>query len=110
PAKSESSGLALEEAQREFLWEVEHHGLLLGKHGFQPLAAALRRADAAALAALLAPDFTGKDLQKPREVAVRNDFAQVVRREDAGQPPAVLTAAQFVERLLEYRSKFAQPP
>src|SRR2546421_7881536 len=67
PAPDDASGLALEAAEREFLWQVEHHGLVLSRHGFQALGGALRSANAAALAALLAADFTGSDLRQPRE-------------------------------------------
>src|SRR5579871_1099557 len=52
-------------AEREFLWEVEHHGNLLSSYGFSALADALRRADASALTALLATDFAGGTLQQP---------------------------------------------
>src|SRR5262245_17253944 len=57
-ALSAASGsvLPLDEQQRKFLWEVEHHGLLLGRHGFRALADALVRADAQALRNLLAAD------------------------------------------------------
>jgi hypothetical protein len=100
----------LDESQREFLWQVEHHGLLLGRHGFGPLAQAISRDDARALTALLAPDFTGRVPKEPREVRLSASFATVVRHQDAGLPPVRLTREEFVGRLREYRRPFTKPP
>jgi hypothetical protein len=110
PVPKESPDLALDEDQRQFLWEVEHHGLVLSRHGFSPLGDALRRADGRALAALLADDFRGNDLHQPREVRAVTAFADVVRREDSGQGAEALDRPQFVERLLAFRRRFTQPP
>jgi hypothetical protein len=106
----ESSELALDEEERQFLWEVEHHGLVLSRHGFSSIADALRRTDGRALTALLADQFQGSDLRQPREVRAATAFADVVRREDSGQLPEALDRAQFVDRLLSYRRRFSQPP
>jgi hypothetical protein len=100
----------IDEPERAYLWDIEHHGLVLSRHGFQRLADALARADAQALLALLAPDFTGQTLQQPREVCIAKDYVQGVRQEDAGHPPVVLNRASFHDRLLEYRRLFARPP
>src|SRR5262249_37947894 len=54
--------LELPEAERQYLWQIEHHGNLLTKHGFCSLPAALKSADRAALARLVADDFVGPDL------------------------------------------------
>src|SRR5690348_1755470 len=50
--------LTLSTDEREYLWDLEHHGNVLGKHGFRALAEALRKDDAAALTALLSADFS----------------------------------------------------
>jgi hypothetical protein len=105
-----ASGPILESSEREFLWQVEHHGNLLNRYGFSALAEALRRADAAALNVLLSADFTGWAPQHPREVRLESDYAQVVRQEDAGWPPLRLDRNQFVARLLGYRRLFPQAP
>src|SRR5262249_27875301 len=44
-----AASLTMDEGQRAYLWEIEHHGLLLSRHGFRRLAEALRRADHEAL-------------------------------------------------------------
>jgi hypothetical protein len=107
---SSSDGLTLEESEREFLWQVEHGGNLLVRHGFGPLAAALRQADAPALLALCGGNFHGQAPRQPREAAWRTDWLTVVRGTDDGQPPLELTREQFVERLLDYRRLFHKEP
>src|SRR5262245_24054065 len=59
-AKDDPSNPVLLQDQRDYIWDIEHHGLLLNKHGFQRIADALRDANAAALLAQLAPDFQGE--------------------------------------------------
>jgi hypothetical protein len=103
------TALPLDQAQREFLWEVEHHGLALNRLGFQPLAAALKQGDRAELAALFAADFTGQVSEHPREVRLDSPAVQVVRWEDDG-PRQTLDRDQFVSRLLDYRARFSNKP
>jgi hypothetical protein len=106
-----AQNLELPEEDRKYLWEIEHHGNVLVKHGFGPLAEALKRADAADLGRLLADDFAGGDLGQPRAVRAANAFAEVERLQDAGHPPAPLRRAAFVARLLEFRKVFpGEPP
>src|SRR5437879_938349 len=64
--KGETPPPGLDKEQREFLWQVEHHGNLLSKHGFGALADALHRGDAPALEALLAPGFVARIPREPR--------------------------------------------
>src|SRR5437764_1376437 len=52
------SGLVLEENERTYLWQIEHQGLVLNRHGFRPLADALGRGDQDALRNLMAAGFT----------------------------------------------------
>src|SRR5262245_55135097 len=44
--------LCMEQGQREYLWDIEHHGNVLVRYGFRPLADALSRADRQAVAGL----------------------------------------------------------
>src|SRR5438876_9718495 len=83
--------LSMDEAQREFLWDIEHHGLVLSRHGFRRLAEALSGADAPALAALLASSFSAQALHQPCEVRLADDTLDIVRQQDAGHPPAALS-------------------
>jgi hypothetical protein len=104
------SSLPLDQEQREFLFQVEHHGLVLGKHGFSRIAKTVSQADAGGLRQLLAADFIGQILHQPREVRVANDFVQVVRQQDSGQARVWVKADELVDRLLDYRKIFGKPP
>src|SRR5262249_8824582 len=95
-APPEPETVALPEAERKYRWEIEHHGNRRVKHGFVPLAEALRRADAAALSGLLADDFRGADLGEPRRVRSATGDAEVERLEDAGREPVPLGRDGFV--------------
>jgi hypothetical protein len=106
----QSSELPLDKEQREFLFQIEHHGLVLGKHGFSRWSKALSQADASALRRLLAADFVGKILHEPREVRVVNDFAAITRQQDAGHPFDQVDSNQFVNRFMDYRKLFGKPP
>jgi hypothetical protein len=100
----------MDEVQRAYLWEIEHHGLLLSRHGFQRWAAVLRRADREALRALLAADFRGQDVDCVREVRAASDYCEVVRREGAASSLATVTRDEFCDRLLQYRQLFSGVP
>ncbi len=110
PSSPAEQTLPLDQDQREFLFQVEHHGLVLGKHGFSRIAKTVSQANAAGLRQLLAADFIGQILHQPREVRVANDFVQVVRQQDSGQPADSINGDAFVDRLLEYRKTFGKPP
>jgi hypothetical protein len=96
----------MDEEQREYLWQIEHHGNVLSQVAFPALAGALKQADEKALANILATGFVGEFPDQPNEVFVRNDVLEVVRQTDAGKTPTKLEANQFVNRLLDYRRFF----
>src|SRR5262249_2564138 len=96
----------MDEEQREYLWQIEHHGNVLSQVAFPALAGALKGADEKALTNLLATGFVGGLPDQPDEVSVRNDFLEVVRQTDTGKPQTKLEANQFVNRLLDYRRFF----
>jgi hypothetical protein len=103
----------MDEAQGEYLWQIEHHGNVLTRdpHGFKALGRALSQADQPAITRLLAANFTGTTLGHPREeIRVANDFADVVREQPGKAPAAPLTGPLFVAELLKYRAMFSQPP
>src|SRR5258708_1577339 len=84
PKPDSPAELTLADSQREHIWQIEHHGNLLTKHGFGAFKKALIRADAKSLATVLSKDFTGAVYDNPREVRLSNDFLQVVRQQEAG--------------------------
>jgi hypothetical protein len=105
-----SARACLGDDEKAYIWDLEHHGNLLGKHGFKPMADALSRADRPALLNLLAADFTGQTLGNPREVRMSAEFGEAVRLEDSGSEAIPLTAEEFVDQLLELRKPYSQPP
>src|SRR5436190_15212177 len=67
PAKDENK-YSLSEADKEFLWDVEHHGNVLSTHGFKVIAKALRDRDEKTLIKVLATDFVGQVPDKVEEL------------------------------------------
>src|SRR5262245_52576651 len=65
--------LTLAKEQREYLWQVEHHGLILSRRGFSRIAKVLKDNDAGALLALFADGFEGEVPGQPREVRFERD-------------------------------------
>jgi hypothetical protein len=112
-AKKPSSAGAnptLGKAQREYLWEVEHHGLILSRHGFSRIADALKKGDLKALLALMSDDFEGFRPEAPRETEYEQDGISIRRQIDSGKPPARLDRESFAKRLLEERARFKVTP
>jgi FG-GAP-like repeat len=101
--------LTLEESQRDYLWQIEHHGNLLAKYGFGQIKPALAKGDRKALSALLAGDFRGAIYAQPHEVRLNNDFLQVVRKQEAKERHT-LTAPEFLAQLGSFRQVFGPPP
>ncbi|HKB02576.1 MAG TPA: FG-GAP-like repeat-containing protein, partial [Gemmataceae bacterium] len=96
--------------ERKYLWQIEHHGNVLAKHGFGPFSTAVKAADPVALTRLLSDNFRGTEVQNPRRVR-STGFVEVERLQDAGHPPASLSRSAFVDRLLAFRRAFpSQPP
>src|SRR5207253_1060518 len=81
---------------------------VLNKYGLAPLAAALKAGDEAAVAKVLAADFTGTE---PGEAgAVKTTGFAAVDRRTAGDKPLSLTRQQFATRLLGWRKLFTGAP
>ena len=100
----------LVESERELLWEIEHLGLSLGKYGFKPWAAALKKADREALLALLAEGFRGETLGASGELVREAGLVQVARRRADVAPSETVDRERFVEMLLEARAGFGVEP
>jgi len=105
-----SPKLPLGKEQREYLWTIEHHGLILGRVGFPRIARALKDGDPQALLALFADRFEGEVLGQPREVRFEHDSMRVLREQDSGQPGVRLDSEGLAKRLLDDRRRFTKPP
>jgi hypothetical protein len=102
--------LTLSQEQREYLWQVEHHGLILGRLGFSRIARALRNADPQAFLALCAEGFEGEVLGQPREVRFEQDATRILRQQDAERPAIRLNREGLAKVLLDDRRRFTKPP
>jgi hypothetical protein len=104
-ANENSRALEMDPEQRNFLWQIEHHGNLLSKHGFQALAKALVGRDEGAFQRHLAPGFSGLVPLNPRQVSIHSDVLRAVRQTDAGLPPKRMDGKEFMAHLLEFSRK-----
>jgi hypothetical protein len=100
----------LDEAERTYLWDIEHHGNLLNKHGFAVLTRALSNNNRSALEACLAANLTASEPDRPTEVKLQTDVLDVHRASDAGKPPRALSRERLLEQLLEWRRIFSATP
>jgi hypothetical protein len=103
----------MDEHQREYLWDIEHHGNLLsrGPDGFRALGEALSRAARNDLAKLLASDFAGQTLGTgSEEVRANRGIMSIVRRRSGTAPSQTLNADEFVDLFMTHRALFSKPP
>lgn len=108
---AESEKYELPEDDRRYLWKVENAGNILVKHGFGPLAAALKAGDRTAIAKMLAPGFVAADIREPKIVTSESGPQVIERREESGKPAEPITMERFLDLLLSYRRLFtAEPP
>jgi len=110
PGSTESADVVLDQEQRGYIWQIEHHVLVLNKYWLHDLSAALSRADAGSLEEMLAPDFQGALPRQPSAEELKTVFARVTRRKDAGNPPVPLGRDSFVKYLLDLRRMFIGVP
>jgi hypothetical protein len=96
----------MDEEQREFLWQIEHHGNVLSQIAFPVLAGALKQSDDKVIAGILAPEFQGAAPHQPTETSIHNEFLDVVRLTDNGSLSEKLDGPMFVQRLLDFRRFF----
>ncbi len=102
--------LTLSKEQREYLWTIEHHGLILGRQGFSRIARAIEDDDRQALLALFADNFEGEVLGQPREVRFEHNSTRVLREQNSGKPPICLDREGLATRLLDDRHRFSKLP
>jgi hypothetical protein len=109
-APKQAPKAALPDDEQAYLWDIEHHGNVLVKHGLTALAKAIQDGDEAALKRCLSQGFRGADVQAPRRVAVAAGDYQV-ERVQAGQPAPpdrdAFDRDAFAARLLAWRDVYA---
>ena len=110
PEKKETKpGMALAEADRVFIADVESRGLVLNRRGFPALTAAIRSADAEKVAAFFAADFAGGMFDAAEGTGVNTATLTVQRRTvaDDGRKLLAVTGPEFAQALVGLRSSFA---
>src|SRR5438874_647378 len=105
PAVAQQAPLGLDDTEKAFLWDIEHHGNLLNKFGFKVLADNLARGDAGALAETFAADFRGQ-LPHTKELQVHRDYIEATRERAAGPASEMVARDQFLSGLMAYRERF----
>jgi hypothetical protein len=107
-APADDPDYRLGEDERAYLWDIEHHGNVLTKYGFAPLAAALLASDAAALDRLLAADFTASQPRQARQAHLHSDVLDVTRSSEDGGASRLLDRQGFIAELLSWRRPYGQ--
>ncbi len=109
PADADAD-VVLDQEQREYIWQIEHHVLILAKHWFHDLGDAWARSDVAALKDMLAADFQGGLPNEPNCEALATAGARVRRVKDSGQPSVAVDRDGFVKYLFDQRAFFSSRP
>ncbi len=109
-AAPEVTRALLDEAERNYLWEIEHHANILHDTAFKRAAQSLVKADAEALRNMLVDGFTAELPGEAKAIKLDTDLVHFRRlRSDEG-PTVAADADQFVAALLAYRALFHQDP
>lgn len=100
----------LSDADRKYIWDIEHIALILDVHVFPRMARAIRAQDSSAVAAVLADDFNGKlpDLASARTISFSYGESRVGTDHDPGWTEA--DRDRFVAYLMARRAEFKEPP
>jgi hypothetical protein len=107
---ADESDVVLDQEQRQYIWEIEHHVLVLAKHWFRELGEAWAHSNAAAIKEMMAAEFRGHLLQEPDREELNTGFAQVTRLKDSGKPFRDVDGDGFAKYLLGLRSMFSAAP
>ena len=106
-----NTSLTLEEKERKYLWDTEHHGTLLRKFGLGPLVEALKARDAKGIAGYLASDFKGLVPAEGETVSHRVlEVIQASRWELKDGQRKALNRAGFVGWLKDLMGEFGKDP
>jgi len=102
----------LDEAETARLWDMEHHGKLLNKHGFKPFVNALQQQDREQLLAVFPEDFTAQqiDFEATSPTRVETTIIEAARHEATEGKTQELTRNDFVDWYLGQRQRFADDP
>jgi hypothetical protein len=103
---------SLKKEEREYLWNLEHHGNVLNKFGFKNVVEAWRDQNRTALLGLLHRDFEATLIQQDASqvLAAKTDLLDVHRHGSLSTLAAPVNGEAFVDWLMEFRLRFADDP
>lgn len=88
--------LSLEESQREYLWDLEHHSNVLGQYGLKRIGGQFKARDAAGLRKHLAADFRGQILDSTNPVDFNSPTLSAARATETSHELREATADEFL--------------
>ena len=100
----------LDEAERNYLWEIEHHANILHDVAFKRAAQSLAKADAEALKSMLVDGFIAELPGETKAIKLDTEIVHFQRARSDDGPTVAADADQFVAALLAYRGHFHQDP
>ncbi|MCH8043872.1 MAG: VCBS repeat-containing protein [Planctomycetes bacterium] len=100
----------LDAAERKYLWDVEHHVLLLKKHGLAKLSRAIRDRDQSAFRAALAGDFRARKPDPSAQLTYRDESVEIARATLERGRATTISGYALANWLGEYRDRFAKEP
>lgn len=102
---------SLTDEQTAYLWKMEHHGNILGKHGFGPLNQAIVAGDREAILRIIGePVCTILDIA-PQQITYQSEALTASRTtDDSDNQRVTIDEQEFVDWLLEKRAMFADSP
>jgi hypothetical protein len=109
PEEPEVTGL-LDAAERNYLWDVEHHANILHDVAFKRTSKALIQADEKALREMLIEGFAAELPPESKAAKLDTEFVHYQRTRLDDGPPVAADAEQFVASLLALRGLYHQEP
>ncbi len=103
-------GLALPEADRKYLWDIEHHATLLSAHGFDKIKSALLRDEDDSLLSLFSDNFTATIPSGGNAQEVSYNYGKVLKANTQRASFVTLNKKTFSTWLLKKMQLFASPP
>ncbi|MDA1052299.1 MAG: VCBS repeat-containing protein [Planctomycetota bacterium] len=101
---------SLEEPDRVYLWDLEHHSNVLVKYGFGAIVRALQEQDGDAIRGMTAEDFQGQLHDQPTETRFEDATLVAHRERLAATGSKPLTRDELAAFLFDLRQPFASAP
>ena len=98
----------LDEADRKYLWDLEHHGNVLSQIGLRMIGESICQDQQEQLQHVLGTDFKAEVLDSPQRIEFASETLSVQRETDTRYQS--LNAQDFCEWLRQYKQRFAGTP